>query len=67
MWTKKDVIIFFAGAMAFHTLSHIMLHFATILPLTFWGIVLTSGLNMYAIVISALITIALLWWAARIK
>lgn len=67
MWTKREHIIFWAGAFGFHTLSHVMIQFSSALPIQFWGITLTYNLNMFAIIGSTLITIALLWWASRTK
>ncbi len=67
MWTKKDSLIFLAGAVAFHALSHLTIHFANILPLQFYCITLTHNLNVYIIIFSTLITIALLWWASHTK
>ncbi len=63
MWSTKEFLIFFAGATAFHTLSHIALYFMVSLPMQFGPIILTNQLNNYAIVISSLITAGLLWWA----
>ena len=60
--SKKSVVIFLAGAMAFHLLSHIVMYFAHILPMSFFGIMQTDQLNAYIIAISAVITVALLWW-----
>lgn len=63
--TKKHVIIFAAGAAAFHTLSHIMLAFTGTLPMHVWGMEWTQGYNLVSIAISALITAGLLWWASK--
>lgn len=62
----KDIVIFFAGAEAFHTLSHIFLAYAVKFPLDLNFTVLTATMNLWAIVINGLITIALLWWASRL-
>lgn len=67
MFTLKHVLIFFAGAEFFHTLSHILLPFFVELPLETKVIHLTFSLNMWAIVINAIITLALLWWAKNVK
>lgn len=67
MWTKKDIIIFLAGAEAFHTLSHIVINFSGLLPITLFSITWTQSLNMLGIVINALITVGLLWWASKLK
>ncbi len=55
MWTKRDLIIFFAGAEAFHAFSHIVISGS--LPFTIWGITLTPTLNMWAIIINIAITV----------
>lgn len=67
MFSKRDAVIFLAGAAALHTVSHAMLYHAGILPLKFYTVVLTEQLNLYAIVGGSLLTIALLWWASRLK
>ena len=67
MWSKKNVVIFCAGAQAFHTLSHIVIKYAGMLPVKIFSIALTQQLNMWAIVINAVITLVLLWWAAQLK
>lgn len=67
MLNRRDVIIFFAGAEFFHTLSHIILPYFITLPLDMNFMIFTHTVNIWAIVINALITIALLWWASRIK
>ena len=67
MWTKREVIIFFAGVEAFHTLSHLSLSVSGVLPMRFFGFTVTTRLNAWAIVVNALITVALLWWARRLK
>lgn len=67
MLKLRDVAIFFAGAEFFHTLSHIILPYFITLPLNMNFMMFTPELNIWAIVINALITIALLWWASRIR
>jgi len=63
-WSKRDLLLFLAGAEAFHTLVHVLLYFSGLLPIKLiieW----TSQLNLYAIIINALITIGLLWLACK--
>lgn len=67
MFSLKNLLIFFAGAEFFHTLSHILLPFFVKLPLETKVITLTSRLNFWAIIINAIITLALLWWASKVK
>ena len=52
MWTKREVIIIFAGGQ---------------LPMRVFGFTLTAGRNAWAIALNAAITAALLWWAGRLK
>jgi hypothetical protein len=63
--TKKHAIIFAAGAAAFHTLSHIMFAFSGKLPMHVWGMDWTQGYNLVTIVVSAVITAGLLFWASK--
>jgi hypothetical protein len=67
MWSKRDIIIFLAGAQAFHTLSHMLLGVSGSLPLRFFSITLGQNLNLIAIIINALATIGLLLWASRLQ
>lgn len=60
----RDIVIFFAGFEFFHTIAHS--YFAFIVPLDLKYIHLTHSLNTWAIVINALITLALLWWAKKL-
>lgn len=67
MLKLRDVIIFIAGAEFFHTLSHIILPYFITLPLNIKFMTFTSSLNIWAIIINAIITILLLWWASRLN
>lgn len=67
MCSKRDIVIFLAGAMAFHTISHIFLAYMGLLPLVVWSINLTVQLNRYIVAASGIITLALLWWAHKLK
>jgi hypothetical protein len=67
MFSLKNVLIFLAGAQFFHTLSHILFPFVVELPLKTKIIYLTPTLNIWAIIINAIITLALLWWASKVK
>ncbi len=67
MWTKREVIIFFAGVEAFHTLSHLAMAVSGTLPVRFFGFTVSAGLNAWAIVVNAAITAALVWWASRLS
>lgn len=67
MCSKRDLVIFFAGVAAMHTLSHLMIGYLGVLPMTFMSIEWTQNLNMITIVASAVLTVALLWWAKNLK
>lgn len=67
MFSLKNVLIFLAGAEFFHTLSHILLPFFVELPIQTKVIHLTPTLNVWAIIINAIITLALLWWAKKVR
>lgn len=66
MISLRDVIIFLAGAQAFHTISHIAIGYLHILPIKIFGINWTQQLNLFAIIINAVITILLLWWVSKL-
>lgn len=63
----RDVLIFLAGAEFFNTLTNIMLPYLINLPMHMNFMTMTSAINTWEIYINAAITIALLWWASRIK
>jgi len=65
--SKRDIIIFLAGAQAFHTLTHIALMFSRLLPFKMYGIAFTVGLNNFAVIFNAISTISLLWWADKLS
>ncbi len=65
--TKREIIIFFAGFEAFHTLSHLALSISGQLPMRVFGFTLTAGRNAWAIVSNGAITAVLLWWVGRLK
>ncbi|MFZ2314420.1 MAG: hypothetical protein WAW86_02015 [Gammaproteobacteria bacterium] len=67
MLKLRDVVIFLAGAEFFHTLSHIILPYFITLPLNMKFLMFTPTWNVWAIIINAIITIILLWWASRLK
>ncbi len=67
MCKLRDMVIFFAGAQFFHTLSHVILPFFITLPLDMKFMIFTSTINMWAVIINAVITLALLWWACRMS
>ncbi len=64
----RDALVFFAGAEAFHTLSHVWLGLSGMLPMeiAFPTMTVTPGINLFAIVINALITVGLLYGARRL-
>lgn len=62
----RDVIVFIAGAEFFHTLSHIILPYFIPLPIHTTIIEVTTTVNYTAIIINGIITLLLLWWAAKL-
>jgi hypothetical protein len=58
--------VFLAGGAAFHAISHIVLAFTDVLPITVWGIALTENLN-YLIIAGSVALSALLLYLARYK
>lgn len=67
MCSKRDTVIFLAGAETFHTLTHVIINFTHTLPIKVFSITWTSQLNLMAIGINAVITVGLLWWASKLK
>ena len=67
MCTKRDVIIFFAGAEAFHTLAQIMFMFSGLVPMTVFSINVTSEYLMGCVIFNSAVTTALLWWASTLE
>ncbi len=67
MFSKKEIIIFFAGFEASHTLTHIFMRFLGMLPVHIAHIVWTEQLNNWSIIINLIITAALIWWARNLK
>jgi hypothetical protein len=67
MCTLRDTVIFIAGAEFFHTISHIVIKYFVALPLQINTMVMTTHMNNWAIIVNGIITILLLWWAARLK
>lgn len=67
MFKLRDIIIFIAGAEFFHTLSHIFLPLFVNLPLNLSFMTLTPTLNIWTIIINAIVTVLLIWWGSRIK
>ena len=65
MWTKREIVIFFAGFESFHTLSHLALSASGQLPMRVFGFTVSAGRNAWAIAVNAAITAALLWWAGN--
>jgi hypothetical protein len=63
----RDYVLFFAGAQFFHTLSHIIMPYFISLPLNMGFMTVTPMINLIAIGVNAVITIALLYWAKTIR
>lgn len=67
MFSGRDLVVFLAGAEFFHTLSHILIPYFFTLPLDMKFMTLTSMFNIWAIAINGIITVVLIWWAARLR
>ena len=65
----RDALVFLAGAAAFHALSHVWLGLSGMLPMaiSFPSMTITSGLNLFAIVVNVLIAVGLLYGAKRLR
>lgn len=68
----RDTLIFLGGAGVLHTVSHLWMAFAGMLPITVpvfpsVAVTLTPGLNLFAIVFNGLIAAGLLYWAHCLK
>jgi hypothetical protein len=66
MWSLRNIVIFLAGAEAFHTLVHMAFGASSILPIKILFYTLTPQFNLIAIIINALITLGLIWWASTL-
>ncbi len=67
---QKDLLAFLAGAEAVHTLAHGWLGLSGTLPIimpVFPWITITPALNAASIVVNAVFTLGLLYWATRLK
>ncbi len=62
---SQCIYMFLAGALAFHTLGHIMLAFTNMLPMQVFGMTFTGNLNTITIIVSALLTGLCLYRAGR--
>ncbi len=66
----RDGVLFFAGVETVHTLSHIWWAISGPLPMAdprFPSLMMTPGLNAFAIVFNALVTASLVYCAHRLK
>ena len=68
MSSLRDLVLVLAGTEAFHAISHVWLGISGLLPLQLKvpHMAVTARLNAAAIVINALITTGLFWWAVRL-
>ncbi len=64
--TKKHILLFVAGAEAFHSLTHLYLWFSNQTFVVPW-LVVTSGWNLGSGIVNGLVAIGLLYWASKIK
>ena len=67
MISLRSIVIFLAGGEFFHTLSHVFLAYYVSMPIEMTFMTLTATMNTWAIVVNAVITLALLWWAKKLS
>jgi len=67
MFRLRDVCFFVAGAAFFHMVSHILLPFYVNLPYELGCITITSTFNNAIIIVSAVVTAALLYAGVKLK
>jgi hypothetical protein len=67
MFRLRDVCFFVAGAAFFHMVSHILLPFYVNLPYEFGCITVTNTFNNAIIIVSAIVTAALLYAGVKLK
>lgn len=63
----RDIVVFLAGAAFLHTISHVLLPYYVTLPLSTTVMTVTRSDNIWIIVISAIVTVLLLWLAKAMK
>jgi hypothetical protein len=63
----KNILIFLAGAMAMHTVSHLVLPYYMEMPVVSKMVTVTTAVNWFIVIISGLITAALIYAAYRIS
>ena len=63
----RDVVIFFLGFQFFHTISHILIPLMMTFPIQLKMMTVTSGWNVAAIVLNALITAVLFIWTVNLS
>lgn len=66
MISRRDFGMMLVGAALFHMISHMMIGWMAILPLSFGPILLTEQLNIIAIIGSALLALGLFWWSRKL-
>jgi len=67
MYSKRDLAIFSAGALASHTFSHIFMQFSHTLPIHVFSYTFTTHMNVVAIGLNALATVGMLYLAHCLK
>lgn len=59
----KDVLKFLAGAAAFHVVGHLGFALYGMLPMPWFGFILTETINTISIIVSAIILAVLVYYA----
>lgn len=60
---KKEIAKFFAGLTAWESIVHLSLATSDKLPITIWGITITETINTVQIIVPALCSIILIYYA----
>ena len=59
----KEVAKFFSGVMAFNAIKHLVFALSGMIPMPWFGFTLTPTINTISIIISAIISFALAYYA----
>ena len=61
--TLKEIAKFAAGLTAWESIVHFSLYFSGNIPISFWGFTLTESFNTVQIILPALCSLALIYFA----
>lgn len=63
--SKKDCLIFLAGAAAFNAVIHAIFAYAGTFPFHYMTMEWTQQMNMISIIVNAVVSVGLLWLAHK--